>query len=308
MKPLFFLLTAACVDLWSRGNTLANDWKINILLVQRFFNFFRIMSEHGEHLPQIHHLNDIHSHGEHLPHIHHVHDIHTDFEIHTKGGNVSKKPYPVKLKSIAARDDEALHGGIASSDDHKLRGKLVSESLDFDHFEISQQQNPQPPFVGKQSKSLQAKIISRGNSYATENLKMEHDSVGNRNGLVLEPLESSSVKKHLPIEKPPASFVKQASFESASNNRLKEKPMLEKKRSYSGKEKAAESVRHKRVPPRIEEEGTVYREQLTDMQQSHDRRRKERPLYMRMVSRAQKKRLDEDRKKVRRSTDNETYI
>ena len=204
----------------------------------------------------------------------------------------------MKLKSIATvRDDEALHGGIASLDELKnnLRGKLVSESLDLDHFE-----NPQPPFVGKQSKSLQAKIISRGNSNAPENSKMEHDTLVNRNGLVLEPLENSSVKKYLPTDKPPVSFVKQASFESASNNRNKDRPVLEKKRSYSGKEKATESVRHRRVPPRIDEEGTVYREQLTDMQQSHHRRRKERPLYVRMISRAQKKRLDEDRRKVRK--------
>ena len=245
-----------------------------------------MMSEHGEHLPHIHHANEIPSHGEHLPHIHHLHDIPADFDSHTKI-SLSKKAYPVKLKSIA----DELHGGIAAIP----RGKFVSESLDSDYFEsAAQQQNPQPPFVGKQSKSLQAKIYSRANANG-EVSKLDHDIV-NRNGLVLEPLDNT--KKTAPTDKPPASFVKQSSFES-SNNKNKEKPVLEKKRSFSAKEKASDSVvRQKRIPPRIEEEGTIFRQQLTDMQQSHQRRRKERPLYVRMVSRAQKKRLDEDRKKV----------
>lgn len=234
---------------------------------------------------------------EHLPHISHSNEIPLDFEPHSK---ISKRAYP-KLRSIAtppgntfSKDDENLHNGIAYGEEqrHSARGRVLSESVD----RIPSNDDtthPQPPNIGKQAKSLQSKILARGNSYSTSDpLNILEPVIRNGLPVHLEPIENPGLKK-LPIPDKViiAKFEKQSSFSGKA----------ERVRSNSAKRTPthAEIQKQKRKlqAPRIEEESTVFREQLSEMQQSHHRR-KERPLYVRMISRAQKRRQFEERKKV----------
>lgn len=238
-----------------------------------------------------------HSPIEHLPHLHHPNDFNdVDFPPSKLSTN-ARVGVGIKLRSIGSPPSNKLFDTDNNfGDEPRLnsRGRHHAEQQDSFLFnpvinDSSLFQQPQPPLVGKPSKSLQAKL-SKGHSFSNNDAASRNDEIFNRNNLILEPIEHTTVKKFNNDTK----FEKQTSFSEKSSQ----------KRSNSFREVFNESPKSiKRPadypkPPRVEEEGTVLRGKLLDVQQSHQRQRKERPLYIRMISRAQRRRHDEDRKKV----------
>lgn len=208
-----------------------------------------------------------------------------------------KKNIAVRLKSISTPPNSHIQNGtISDSDVHpgnnddrlSARGKYLSDN------------ELQPP---RQSKSLQSKIVmQRGSSFSADPSRYDIEAI-NRNSLHLEPLDPFAVKKLSSDNKPPIGKLdKQFSFHNRNANQnygesdQPRPPILEKRRSM--KDVFGQQINVVRKPPRVEEEGTVLRGKLSDVQQSHQRR-KERPLYLRMISRAERRKTEEDRKKVK---------
>mmetsp|Transcript_29971 Transcript_29971/g.41180 ORF Transcript_29971/g.41180 Transcript_29971/m.41180 type:complete len:433 (-) Transcript_29971:267-1565(-) len=244
---------------------------------------------------EIHHH---HSPIEHLPHLHHVNEL-ADIDFPPSKISSTRIGVGVKLRSIETPPSKKIfENDLNFGDEPRLnsREKHHTEHQDNCLFhpvgsDSTSHQQPQPPLIGKPSKSLQAKL-SKG--YSFNNDGSRNDDLHNRNNLILEPIEHVSVKKVVVND---AKFEKQTSFSEKSTQHRRSNSFREMFNESPKSVKQTPSSNYAK-PPRVEEEGTVLRGKLLDVQQSHQRQRKERPLYIRMISRAQRKRQDEDRKKV----------